>query len=125
MADPKIPSTKDLLLLITGFEVPKSPPARGGSGAAYWLNDATNELRESKFNGQWLSSPGAAWDAVRFRDWLIATLVGSIAKYKHDFVAISEPLLASVDVLGKEFTHDMKGVTDTITAALQTKDGRT
>ena len=128
MAEAKSPSTKDLLLLITGFEVPKGAPSSAGSGAVYWLKEATTnedrELRDSRFNDRWLSSPMAAWDGVRFRDWLIATLFGSIAKYKHDFVAISEPLLASMDVLDKEFTHDMKGVSDTITAALETKDGR-
>ena len=128
MAEEKSPSTKDLLLLITGFYVPKSPPSTAGSGAVYWLKEATTnedrELRESKFNDKWLSSPMDAWDNVRFRDWLIATLFGTIAKYKYDFVAISEPLLASIDVLEKEFTHDMIGVSDTITAALKTKEGR-
>ena len=33
-------------------------------------------------------------------------------------------MLASIDVLGKEFTNDMKGVSDTIQAALKSKDGR-
>jgi len=128
MAEAKSPSTKDLLLLLTGFYVPKTPPAQTGTGEVYWLKEATTnedrELRESKFNDRWLASPEAAWDGVRFRDWLLATLFREIAKKKHDFVAISEPLIGSIDVLGKEFTHDMKGVSDTILAALKTKEGR-
>jgi hypothetical protein len=122
------PKTKDLLLLITGLHAQTSPPASASSGKAYWLKEDTPAddriLRESKFNSDWISSPAAAWDNVRFRDWLIATAFVEIAKNKSDFVAISEPLLASKDVLGKEFSHDMKGVSDTILKALETKDGR-
>jgi hypothetical protein len=128
VADVKSPSTKDLLLLITGLEVPKSPPAKADSGKVYWLNEATTTedrtLRESKLNLSWFASPIAAWDRVRFRDWLIATLFSEIAKNKHEFVAISEPLLASLDVLGTEFTRDMPGVSETIKEALKTKEGR-
>ena len=128
MAEVKSPSTKDLLLLITGLEIPKSPATTAGSGEVYWLKEAgtteDRELRNSQFNPKWLLSPMAAWDGVRFRDWLIATVFSEIAKKKHDFVAISEPLLASLDVLDKEFTNDMKGVSETITAALKTKEGR-
>ncbi len=128
MAEAKSPSTKDLLLLLTGFYIPKTPPTQAGTGEVYWLKEATTnedrELRESKFNDRWISSPGAAWDNVRFRDWLIATAFREIAKKKHGFVAISEPLIGSIDLLGKEFTHDMKGVSDEILAALETKEGR-
>ncbi|HEY0367557.1 MAG TPA: hypothetical protein VGC73_13895, partial [Pyrinomonadaceae bacterium] len=128
MAEVKSPSTKDLLLLITGLQVPKSPPTTAGSGQVYWLKEATTaedrELRESQLNLKWLLSPMAAWDGVRFRDWLIALAFGAIADHKQEFVAISEPLLASVNLLGKEFTRDMKGVSDSIIAALQTKEGR-
>src|SRR5688572_3929300 len=122
------PSTKDLLLFITGLCVPKSPPESAGSGEVYWLKEATTSedrtLRDSRANDRWLNSPMAAWEGVRFRDWLLATLFREIAKNKHDFVAIAEPLLASIDVLDKEFTNEMKGVSPTITAALKTKDGR-
>ena len=128
MAEPKSPSTKDLLLLFTGFYVPKSAPTTADKGDVYWLKEATTnedrELRDSDFNLAWLLSPQAAWDGVRFRDWLIATLFSEIAKKKHDFVAIEEPLLASIDVLDKEFTHGMKGVSKSITDALKTSDGR-
>jgi hypothetical protein len=128
MADAKDPSTKDLLLLITGFEVPKSPPVGADKGDVYWLKQATTnedrELRDSEFNPKWLKSPEAAWNDVRFRDWLLATLFCEIAGKKHDFVAIEEPLLASIDVFTKDFTKDMKGVSPSIIEALKTKDGR-
>lgn len=127
MAEVEIPSTKDLLLLIAGFYVPKVPPVNANSGQAYWLTEAANgtrSLREAKENSNWTKSPRAAWDGVRFRDWLLAALFGTIASHKNEFVAISEPMLASIDVLGKEFTNDMKGVSDTIQAALKSKDGR-
>src|ERR1051326_4045842 len=127
MAEVEIPSTKDLLLLIAGLYLPKAPPATADSGQAYWLTEATTgsrSLRETKANSNWSKSPRAAWDAVRFRDWLLAALFGAIASHKNEFVAIAEPMLASIDVLGKEFTNDMKGVSDTIQAALKSKDGR-
>ena len=122
------PSTKDLLLLIFGLYAQKKRPENANSGKAYWLKESTNKddriLRDSEFNLGWITSPKAAWEGVRFRDWLIATVFSEIADNHHGFVAISEPLLASMDVLDKEFTHDMRGVTDTILAALKTKDGR-
>lgn len=128
MAEAKFPSTKDLLLLIAGLQVPKTAPPKTDSGEVYWLTEAIKnedrDLRESKFNDRWIASPKAAWDGVRFRDWLFATLFENIADHKNEFVAISEPLLASLDILGKEFTRDMKGVSPSIIAALQTKDSR-
>jgi uncharacterized protein DUF6603 len=127
MAEVKSPSTKDLLLLILGLQVPKTPPANADSGDVYWLNEITTEdertLRDSQLNSLWLSSPEKAWEGVRFRDWLIATLIRSLADNKNEFVALSEPLLASIDLLGKEFTRDMNGVTDAIKQALETKGG--
>src|SRR3954452_22916043 len=127
MAEAKSPSTKDLLLLITGFYIPSSPSPTADKGDVFWLKQATTnedrELRESKFNPDWLKSPESAWDGVRFRDWLIATLFSEIAKRKHDFVAIEEPLLASIDVLSKEFTPDMKGVSPSIIESLKTDGG--
>src|SRR5215213_1549981 len=128
MAEVKSFSTKDLILLMTGLEVLKSPPASAGMGQVYWLTEGTTTedraLRDSQFNLRWILSPMAAWDGVRFRDWLLAALFGEIANHKNEFVAIAEPLLASIDVLGKDFTHDMKDVSDAIKAALKTKEGR-
>ncbi len=128
MAEVKTPSTKDLLLLLTGFYVPQLAPTKADSGQEYWLTKGSatqeRELREAIPNKDWLKSPGKAWDDVRFRDWLVTLLFGAMASYKNEFVAISEPLVASIDVLGKEFTHDMKDVTESIRKALNPLDGR-
>ncbi len=128
MAEAKSPSTKDLLLLITGLQVPTTPPKKTDSGDVYWLKEATTnedrELRESLFNPLWILSPMKAWEGVRFRDWLFATLFKGMAGDKHDFVAIAEPLQASIDVLDKEFTKGMKGVNKAINDILTTKEGR-
>lgn len=113
MAEAKSPSTTDLLLLITGLQVPTSAPQKTDSGDVYWLKEATTnedrELRDSQMNPLWIRGPMKAWESVRFRDWLFATLFKGIADHKHDFVAIAEPLQASIDVLDKEFKQDMKG----------------
>src|SRR6185295_12910449 len=105
-----------------------SPPTSADIGEVYWLKEGTTnedrELRETAFNLDWIKSPAQAWDRVRFRDWLIATLFKEVSRKKHDFVAIEEPLLASIDVLNKEFTNDMKGVSPSIIEALKTKEGR-
>jgi hypothetical protein len=128
MAEVKTPSTKDLLLLLTGFYVPQLAPQQADSGQDYWLTKGSatqeRELREAIPNQEWLKNPGKAWDDVRFRDWLVTLLFGAMASYKNEFVAIHEPLLASIDVLGKEFTHDMKDVTESIRKALNPLDGR-
>jgi hypothetical protein len=122
MAEVKSFSAKDLLLLITGFYGLKSPPQQANSGQAYWLNQDFT-LRESIPTQKWLDSPQKAWENVRFRDWLLTALFGAMAGHTNDFVAISEPVLASIDVLGKEFTKDMKGLSESIIAALKTKTG--
>ena len=120
MAEAKPPSTTDLLSLLTGLFTLKSPPASATSGEAYWLNETRTALRESILNIAWLQSPKNAWNNVKYRDWLVATLLEEIAGHKQEFVALSEPLIASVDVLGKEFTRDMKGVTKAIRELLET-----
>jgi len=75
---------------------------------------------DPRLNIAWLQSPKNAWNNVKYRDWLVATLLEEIAGHKQEFVALSEPLIASVDVLGKEFTRDMKGVTKAIRELLET-----
>src|SRR5690242_5127244 len=107
MAD-ESPSTKDLLFLITGLSRIKDAPPTAQIGRDYWLTEPTKKdarkLRESYSNNlPWLLNPKLAWNSVRFRDWLIATLIQGFAGNKHEFIAISEPLIASIDVLGKEF----------------------
>lgn len=107
MAEAKPPSTTDLLLLIAGLNLIKNPDTTADSGEDYYLNEATTTkvrtLRESLPNPLWLRNPKAAWNDVRFRDWLIATLSANITDHKHEFTAISERLLMSLDVLSKEF----------------------
>jgi hypothetical protein len=71
-----------------------------------------------------LASPKIAWTKVKYRDWLIATLLEEVAGHKQEFIAISEPLIASIDLLSKEFTRDMKGVTDAIRELLLSDSGK-
>jgi hypothetical protein len=125
MAEAKPPSTTDLLLLIAGLQVLKSPDVTADSGEDYYLNEPTTTeertLRETLPDPLWLRNPKTAWDKVRFRDWLIATLVSSIASHNQDFSAISEPTLISIDLLSKEFKPGMPGITDEIKDLLKTK----
>lgn len=126
MAEAKPPSTTDLLLLIAGLHLPKSPDTTADSGEDYYLNEPTTTeertLRETLPNGLWLRSPKAAWESVKFRDWLIATLVAGAAGNKHDFTTISEPLIMSLDLLGKEFKRGMAGITKEIDELLTTAE---
>src|SRR5215813_8255480 len=128
MAEGKPPSTSDLFLLITGLKAVKDPDGTTGFGADYYLNPPKSKedrtLRETAWNPLFLGSPKSAWERVRFRDWLIATLFGNIAGQKHEFTAISEPVLSSMDLLAKKFTPDMAGVTKAISDALTTESGR-
>jgi hypothetical protein len=105
----------------------KTPDLTADSGEDYYFNEVNLEeqrtLRETKPNGGWLGSPQSAWDGVRFRDWLIATVFGNIAGKKHDFVAITEPVVYSKDVLANTFTPHMGGVTDAVKQALVAESG--
>ena len=126
MAEAKSPSTTDLLLLIAGLQLLKSPDTTADFGEDYYLNEPTTSeertLRESQPNPLWLRSPKAAWDSVKFRDWLIGTLAAGIAGNKHEFTAISEDLTMSMDVLSKEFKRGMAGMTREIDELLTTAD---
>jgi len=127
MADAKPPSTSDLFLLIAGLKTVKKPDVTADSGDDYYLNEPErNEertLRETDWNQLYLNSPQFAWNQVRFRDWLMATVFANIAGHKHDLVAIAEPVIASKDLLGKTFTPDMAGGTDAIRQALISDSG--
>src|ERR1044072_8505718 len=118
MAEAKPPSTTDLLLLIAVFQFVKSPDTTADFGEDYYLNEPTTTeertLRESLPNALWLRSPKAAWNSVKFRDWLIATLLASVTDNKHDFTTITEPLIMSLDLLSKEFKRGMAGMTNEI-----------
>jgi len=121
----KPPSTSDLLLLMTGLQKLKAPDSKADSGEDYYLDEAklTDErtLRGTLFNVDWLRNPKAAWESVRYRDWLIATLADNIASHNQEFSAISEPLLLSMDVLSNEFKPRMKGMTPEIRQLLISK----
>ena len=124
MAEAKPPSTTDLLLLAAGLQLVKSPETNADFGEDYYLNEPTTTeertLRESLPNPLWLRSPKAAWDSVKFRDWIIGTLAASVTGSKHDFTTISEPLIMSLDVLSKEFKRGMAGITNEIDELLTT-----
>lgn len=127
MSDPQPPTTTDLLLLIFGLQQVIKPDGTAHKGEDYYLNPPVRSdertLRETKDNVLWLRDTKTAWDSVRFRDWLITTLFGNIADHKQELTAISENLVSSMDVLGKEFTHNMPGNTDAINQAMVTKSG--
>lgn len=128
MADANPPSTSDLLLLLFGTQLIKTPNNAAQSGEDYYLNPPklTEErtLRESTWALLFLLNPGLAWSKVKFRDWLIKTLFSNITDHKHAFNAISEPLICSMDLLGKEYDRGIPGVSDAIKKALLTDSGR-
>ncbi len=127
MADAKPPSTTDLLLLIFGLQLLKTPNAAAQSGEEYYLNPPklTDErtLRESTWDALFLLNPKSAWSKVKFRDWLFTTLFSNITDHKHAFKAISEPVICSMDLLGKQYDRDGHEVTDAIKKALLAESG--
>ncbi|HKU72332.1 MAG TPA: DUF6603 domain-containing protein [Pyrinomonadaceae bacterium] len=127
MADAKPPSTTDLLLLLFGLQVLKTPNATAQSGEEYYLDPPklTEErtLRDYTWDVLFLLNPKLAWSKVKFRDWLITTLFGNITDHKHDFNAISEPVICSMDLLGKEYDRYVPGVSNEIKKALLAKSG--
>ena len=120
MADAKPPSTSDLLLLMMGIQILKAPDTTADSGEDYYLNPPvqTRErtLRETIGNPDYLLNPFTAFRDVHFRDWLISKLFAGITDNKHDFTAISEPVLYSMDLLGKKYEIGAPGVTEAIAA---------
>ena len=126
MAEAEPPSTSELLRLITALLVVKNPDATRHSPEDYYLNPAEGSkertLRETVANPQFLLNPSAAWKEVRYRDWLIARLAANITDKKHDFTAISEPVLYSLDLLGKKYERGAPGVSKAIEAALLTEN---
>ena len=125
MAEP--PSTSDLLLLLAGLRLLKNPDTKSDFGEDYYLNPKVDQsertLRESLPNHLYLNSPEKAWNNVHFRDWLLATLFGSIAGKKHAFTAITENVLYSKDLLAKTFEPHMAGATDTLIQMLNCDSG--
>ncbi len=124
MADAKSHSTKDLLLLLVGLYKLQHPQSASiASAEDYWLNDNKDSLRDSEWNWMWLLSPQAAWESVVHRDWLIAQILSNLAGQKQEFGALSEPLLASIDLLSKEFKPRMGHSTDAIDRLVVSKSG--
>lgn len=105
-------STKDLFLLMIGLWKLKQPPDQLLPAEKYWRDNGS--LRESDWNLAWFSSPEQAWNDVPHRDWLIANIVNNVTGGTQDFSAISEPMLASMDVLTNEFKPGMGKATDPI-----------
>ena len=115
-------STKDLFLLMVGLYRLKNPPQKPATAKEYWLDDK-GVLRESEWNSQWLLSPEEAWEKVIHRDFLIANIVTNLAGNKNSYGAISEPMLASMDLLSKEFEPRMPKATEEIKQLLISKGG--
>ncbi|MGH9765158.1 MAG: hypothetical protein ACREAC_30350, partial [Blastocatellia bacterium] len=122
MAEDKSHSTKDLFLLAIGLaklaeEGSKDPiPA-----AQYYLKDGA--LRETKWNWDWFSSPLNELSKVRYRYWLIGNLAANLTGSDQNFVAISEPMLVSKDLLSKEFKPGMPEATNEIKKIVESKSG--
>ena len=114
-------STKDLFLLMAGLCKLKRPPDALLSAEKYWRDNGS--LRESDWNWAWFLSPEQAWNDVPHRDWLIANIVANLTGGTQDFSAISEPMLASMDVLTNEFKPRMGQATDAIKELLVSKAG--
>src|SRR4029079_11942802 len=126
MADAKPPSPSDLLQLMTGLLLVKAPDTTADSGEDYYLKPPVQTrirtLRETSGNPLYLFNPLAAWKEVRFRDWLISKLFAGITDNKHDFTAISEPVLYSMDLLGKKYEIGAPGITEAIEQLLLTEE---
>src|SRR6185369_17797629 len=122
MAEAKPPSTSDLLLLITGLDVVKAPDLTADFGEDYYLNprkgNEERTLRETISNTKYLLDPFDAWRGVKFRDWLLSTLFGNITDHKHDFTTISQPVLYSMDLLGKKYSLGDPGTSNEIKKVL-------
>jgi hypothetical protein len=100
MADVKPLSTKDLFLLMVGWNRLKKPPSKADKAENYWLDNGS--LRDSEWNWEWPFSPKDAWESVRYRDWLMANIAANLTDSNQDFIAISEPLFVSLDLLPSE-----------------------
>jgi hypothetical protein len=122
MAEDKSHSTKDLFLLAVGLaklaedgSKDPVPPER------YYLKDGA--LRETRWNWDWFSSPEAEWKKIRYRYWLIGNLAANLTGSDQNFVAISEPMLVSMDLLDNEFKPGMPAATEEIKKIVQSKSG--
>jgi hypothetical protein len=122
MAEAKSHSTKDLFLLAIGlFKLAQPGPKDPVPAELYYLKDG--ELRETQWNWDWLTNPSREWEQVRYRDWLIGNIAANVAGQDPNFVAVSEPIMVSMDLLTNEFKPNMKGATDAIKKIVLSKSG--
>ena len=113
MAEGKALSTKDLFLLMVGLYKLKQPKNDAASAETYWLKDK-DSLRDSELNLDWFKSPADAWESVRYREWLVANIASNLTGGNQDFVAISEPVFVSLDLLPNEIKPDMLDASEAI-----------
>jgi hypothetical protein len=119
MADVKPLSTKDLFLFMVGWNRLKKPPSKADKAEDYWLDNGS--LRDSEWNWEWPFSPKDAWESVRYRDWLMANIAANLTDGNQDFIAISEPLFVSLDLLPSEIKPDMPDASEAIKQIVATK----
>lgn len=112
MAEGKPLSTKDLFLLMVGWNRLKKPDDKAKKAEDHWLDNGA--LRESEWNHEWPFSPKAAWESVRYRDWLAANIAANLTGRNQDFVAISEPVFVSLDLLPSEIKPGMPNASEAI-----------
>src|SRR5215207_4807711 len=122
MADEPL-STKDLFLLAVGLYNLKKPGPQTSARDYYLDKDKQCALRETEWNVGWLASPGSAWEKVRYRDWLLANIVAELTGSTNDLTSISEPVFATLDLLGSEFRPGMPNASDAIKQAVTTETG--
>ena len=121
MSEQAFYSTKDGLMLIVGLKALDKPPAAHSSGADYWFDNG--KLRETKWNWDWILSPKAAWEQVPYRDWLIAGLLVNMVGQQQEFLAISEPILVSFNLLASEIKPEMRTASERIKKIVESDSG--
>lgn len=122
MADEPL-STTDLFLLVVGLYNLKTPGPQTTARDYYLDKDKKYALRETEWNVGWLTSPQSAWEKVRYRDWLLANIVAELTGSTNDLTSITEPVFATLDLLGSEFRPGMPNASDAIKQAVTTETG--
>jgi hypothetical protein len=122
MADEPL-STTDLFLLAVGLYSLKKPGPTTSAKDFYLDKDKQYALRETEWNVGWLTSPESAWEKVRYRDWLLANLAAELTGSTNDLVSITEPVFATLDLLGSDIRPGMPNASDAIKQAVKTETG--
>ena len=108
-------------MLIVGLKTLDKPPVTHSSGADYWFDNG--KLRETRWNWDWFSSPKAAWEQTPYRDWLIAGLLVNMVGQRQEFLAISEPVLVTFDLLASEIKPEMRTASERIKKIVESDSG--